>query len=135
MIGTAALLITMLLQAGGTPLRSLDKGAQSGVETARQVTVRDREAWASLWRAHAQDRPRPEVDFSREMVVGVFLGTRPTAGYAVDIIGTRVEGDTVVVQYRETAPARGGLTAQVLVSPYHMVAVPMRPGVVTFEKQ
>jgi hypothetical protein len=31
-------------------------------------------------------------------------------------------------------PARGALTAQVLVSPYHLVAVPKRAGPIAFEK-
>jgi hypothetical protein len=123
-----------LLQAVVPPMRSLDRGGQSEIEVQRQVTVRDREGWASLWRAHAPGRPAPAVDFSREMVVGVFMGTRPTAGFEVDIVGYRESGTDVVVLYRETAPPRDAITAQVIVSPYHLVVIPRRTGTVTFEK-
>jgi hypothetical protein len=134
MIHLFAVLAAALLQAVVPPARSLDKGSMSAVSAARQVTVRDRDEWASLWRAHGSNRPLPDVDFSREMVLGVFMGSRPTAGFAVEIVGYRETGDTVVVQYRETTPAPDAITAQVIVSPYHLVAIPKRAGSVTFEK-
>ena len=114
--------------------RSIDKGAMSEVSIARQVEVSNREAWTALWREHAPNRPLPEVDFSREIVVGVFLGTRPSAGFAVEITGYREDGGRLVVQYRETTPPRGAIAAQMLVSPYHLVAVPKRAGPIAFEK-
>ena len=134
MIGVTVLCATAMLQALIPPARSLDRGVQSEVGAARQVTVRDREAWTTLWRAHGSSRPLPDVDFSREIVVGVFLGSRPTAGFAVEIVGYREAGNDVVVQYRETSPAADAITAQVIVSPYHLVAIPRRSGNVTFEK-
>jgi hypothetical protein len=133
-IGVTALFATAMLQAVMPPARSIDRGAQSEVGAARQVTVRDRDGWTSLWRAHGSSRPLPDIDFSREMVVGVFLGSRPTAGFAVEIVGYREAGSDVVVQYRETTPAPDAITAQVIVSPYHLVTIPRRSGNVTFEK-
>jgi len=133
-IGVTVLCATAMLQALIPPARSLDRGVQSEVGAARQVTVRDREAWTALWRAHGSSRSLPDVDFSREIVVGVFLGSRPTAGFAVEIVGYREAGNDVVVQYRETSPAADAITAQVIVSPYHLVAIPRRSGNVTFEK-
>ena len=134
MINLLAVLFAALLQAVVPPARSLDKGSSSDVSSARQVTVRDRDEWASLWRAHGSSRPLPGVDFSREMVVGVFLGSRPTAGFAVEIVGYREAGEALVVRYRETTPAPDAITAQVIVSPYHLAAIPKRAGNVTFEK-
>ena len=67
---------------------------------------------------------RPSVDFTREVVVAVFMGTRPTAGFTIEITRVRVEGPALVVTYKETRPAPDGVTAQVLTSPFHIVAVP-----------
>jgi hypothetical protein len=133
-IPVSAVLVLAVFQAAVPPLRSLDRGGQSGIGLERQVTVRDPEEWASLWRMHAPGRPAPAVDFSREMVVGVFMGTRPTAGFAVDIVAYRDSGSDVVVQYRETVPPRGAIAAQVVVSPYHLAVIPRRAGTVSFEK-
>ena len=128
-----ALIVAAALQ-GGPPLRALDKGDQSNMDDVRQAVVRTAAAWNTLWRQHAPDRPQPKVDFSREMVVGVFMGSRPTAGFAVEIIGMRDEGGMLVVEYRETRPARGLVSAQVITSAYHIVALPTRAGDVTFER-
>jgi hypothetical protein len=129
-----AVFLAAMLQTLVPPVRSIDKGAMSALSEEREVAIPDREAWAALWRQHAPGRPLPEVDFSREIVVGVFLGTRASAGFEVEILGYREGRGGIVVQYRETVPPRGALTAQVLVSPYHIVAFPKRPGTVTFEK-
>jgi hypothetical protein len=134
-IAMSALLLSVFLQAGvPPPLRSVEKGVDSVVDVPRQVIARDGSEWTSVWNAHAPDRPAPVIDFSREMVVGVFMGTRPTAGFAVEIVGYRDSGTGVTVEYRETSPDRGTLTAQILVSPYHLVAIPRRPGKVSFER-
>jgi hypothetical protein len=135
-IGLPVWLVVAALQVTGPPppFRSIDNGTMSQVSTPRQVTVRDGAAWAALWRAHSFG-PRPEVDFSREMVVGVFLGTRPTAGYAVEIVGVRAKGENLTVEYHEAVPDRDAITAQMLVSPYHLIAVPIRSGPVTFDRK
>jgi protease stability complex PrcB-like protein len=129
-----ALLLGALLQTVLSPVRSLDKGSRSEVTTERQVAVRDAGEWASLWRQHAPNRPQPSVDFSREMVVGVYLGTRPTPGFSVEVTGYREAGDGAVVLYREASPPRDLIVAQVLTFPYHLVAIPKRTGTITFEK-
>lgn len=134
MIGVWALLASMLLQTAMAPLRSLDRGAVSDIAAERQVSVRDGAEWASIWKQHAPGRAQPSVDFAREMVVGVFLGRRPTAGFSVEVTGYRESGDDVVVMYRETAPSRDLITAQMLTAPYHLVAIPRHTGTVTFEK-
>jgi hypothetical protein len=118
------------------PVRSIDKGLDSQLDAARQATVRTAAEWEALWRLHGGERTRPAVDFGKEMVVGVFMGSRPTAGFSVEIVGTRVDGSALVVQYRETRPPADALVAQVLTMPYHIAAVPRRAGVadVRFEK-
>jgi hypothetical protein len=131
------LLAAAILQTGAPaaqPMTTIAKGAESAVESPRQVTVRTPSEWAALWRAHAGERPLPQVDFTRDMVVGVFLGTRPTGGFAVEIVGTRQDHGSLVVEYRETRPGRDQITAQVITAPYHLVRIPRVAGGVTFEQ-
>jgi hypothetical protein len=135
MTATTALLI-MTLQAT-VPIRSIDKGLESQMDNARQATARSAAEWATLWNRHAGERARPPVDFSKEMVVAVFLGSRPTAGFSMEIVSAREEGFTLIVQYRETRPPQAGsVVAQILTSPYHIVAVPIHAAVkdVKFER-
>lgn len=118
-----AALLVAVLQAS-LPMRSLDQGQESGIEAAKQVSARNADEWDSLWKQHASGRARPSIDFGKEVVAAVFLGSRPSAGYGVQIVGVRQEGSALVVSYRETRPAPDALTAQVLTSPYHIVAIP-----------
>lgn len=126
------LILALAVQTSG--FRVVDKGSQSGIDDARQVVVRTAEDWTKLWRVHGMDRERPPVDFSRDMVVGVFMGSRPTAGFGIEIASVASEGGTTVVRYRETMPKRDAITAQVLTSPYELVAIPKTSGDVKFEK-
>jgi hypothetical protein len=127
-------LLAASLQATTPPMKTIDLGQNSDVETARQAVARSAEEWEALWRSHAPRRSRPAVDFSISMVVGVFLGQRPTAGFGVSIVGMREEQATLVVRYRETRPGPGAITAQVLTAPYHIVAVAKRAGEIKFER-
>lgn len=114
--------------------RTIDKGEQSNIDEAKQVIVRTEAEWTKLWQQHSPDRKRPIVDFSKDMVVGVFMGSRPTAGYNLSIVSTFAKDGNVLVRYKESQPQRGTMTAQVLTFPYHLVAVPKASGDVKFEK-
>lgn len=129
-----AVVIAAFLQAAPAPIETVARVADSGIDTARQAVVRSAGEWAALWREHAGDAPVPRVDFNTRTVLAVFLGTRPSAGYAVEIVATRVEGSGLVVEWREKAPERGLVTAQVLTSPAHLVSVPKVAGAVRFQK-
>jgi len=102
---------------------SVAQGSNSQISEPRQVVVRAADEWQTVWRAHSTNAPA-SVDFSKSMVVGVFLGTRPTAGYSVRIVNIRGTTDAIVVEYREQKPAPGGMTAQMLTSPFTLVSIP-----------
>lgn len=122
----AIFLMTLQTPAPPGAFRTIDRGLDSNVDAARQAVIRTAGEWDALWRLHGGERTRPAVDFGKEMVVAVFLGSRPTAGFAVEIVGTREDGSALVVQYRESRPPAGALVAQVLTMPYHIAAVPRR---------
>lgn len=125
-------LVALAIQAP-SPLRTLDRGDQTYVDEARRVLVRTGAEWTALWRQHSPDRDQPPVDFGREMVVAVFMGSRPTAGFNVEVVGAQVEDGVLVVRIRETRPPSDRILAQVITSPYHLVAVPHHSGDVRFE--
>lgn len=127
------LLIAALLQAPAPAFRSIDRGQQSNIDDAKRVVVRTAAEWTALWRVHAPDRPKPAIDFSREMVVAVFMGSRPTAGFGIALAGVRQEGAGLVVEVRETVPGADAMTAQVITMPYAIAALPARAGEVRFE--
>src|SRR5438552_13015014 len=97
---TALLIIALLCLAacrststsgpnGGLPFRTLLRGDQTGVGEPCVRVARTADEWAALWREHsARVVPRlelPSVDWKKDMVVLVALGSRPSAGYGVEI--------------------------------------------------
>ncbi len=113
-------------------ITSIAKGDMSGVQTARQVTVRTAAEWQKLWKEHSPDEKMPAVDFGTKMVVGVFLGSKPSDGYSVEILNVRMEGADVIVEYAQKQPGRGMMSAQILTEPYHLVSVARHAGNVRF---
>jgi hypothetical protein len=108
----------------GLATRTIEKGDQSNIDDARQVLVRTDAEWTALWQRHAPNRPRPTIDFGKEMVVGLFMGSRPNAGFSTAVVSATEGNDVLIVRYSETVPAPGRVAAQVLTFPYHLVAIP-----------
>jgi hypothetical protein len=112
----------------------INSDSMSGIDRAEQAVARSPSEWEALWRRHAPGRTAPAVDFSRNMVVAVFLGSRPSGGYAAQITSTRLENNVLVVSWAERAPAPGQMAAQVMTAPSHIATVPQHSGQVRFEK-
>ena len=114
--------------AENTPtLRDVSRGYDSGIDARGLVVVPSREEWSKLWARHAsrslQKPQEPVIDWSRELVVGVFAGERPTAGYAVRVERVVPEKDRVLVEAAENKPAKDAFVPQVITRPYHFVAI------------
>src|SRR5439155_16450083 len=127
MIAPAAALLAAAMsmtQATGSGPRTIEKGDQSSIEDAKQVLVRTEAEWTQLYRQHKFDKPAPTIDFSKEMIVAVFMGSRPTAGFSTAIVSATAANGALNVRYSESRPPAGGVTAQVLTFPYHIAAIP-----------
>ena len=123
----------MTIGSAQTPsFTNIAKGDSSGQQLAKQVTVRTAAEWKALWKDHAPTEKMPAVDFAKDMVVGIFLGTKPSAGHEVEIVGVRPEGKEVIVEYVQKQPAPGTMAAQILTEPFHLVSVPKHAGTVRF---
>jgi hypothetical protein len=129
-----AILVVAIAQSAAPPVTTVGQGAYSGINDASELVVRSPTEWDALWKAHAGLKPIPAVDFSQELIAAVFLGTRPSGGFGVEILGTRREAAALVIEYRERAPAAGDIVTQALTSPFHIVKVPRFDGPIRFRK-
>jgi len=123
---------TVSAQVPAPAFTTIAKGDASGQQIGRQVTVRTAAEWKALWKEHAPIDKMPDVDFTRNMVVGIFLGSKPSAGHEVEIVGVRTQDKDFIVEYVQKQPARGTMSAQILTEPYHLVSVPKHAGTVRF---
>lgn len=106
---------------------TVGKGYRSGVREPLQVTARSQSEWNTIWRKHASvessSPPPPAIDFDKEIVVGVFLGEKPTGGYDTTIVRAEQSNDELVIYYQEKAPAPGNMLVQAFMQPFHIVRV------------
>lgn len=119
-------------RAAVSQIETIDRGMMSAIAEPRHTVVRSEAEWQALWKAHAPTRPVPPVDFASRTVVAVFVGSRSTAGYDVALTRFERDGDGVRIFYRETRPAAGEMTVQVITSPFHIAALPAFAGPATF---
>ena len=122
-------------QVGKPGFTTIAKGDASGQQLGKQVTVRSAAEWKALWKEHAPTEKLPEVDFTKNMVVGIFLGSKPSAGHSVEIVNVRTQENALIVEYVQTQPAKGTIAAQILTEPFHLVSVPAHAGTVRFVQQ
>jgi hypothetical protein len=111
----------------------MGEGSQAtGFERQAFHLVKDQNTLRSLWnRAHGaqlQVPPVPEVNFSRETVVALFRGTKPTGGYGIEVESVTLRANELLVDVRLPDPAEGAITTQALTSPWVMIRV-LRGGI------
>jgi hypothetical protein len=124
---------------GKSELRILSNRPRSTMDQPLRTVLRSEAEWKKLSAKAFAVKPAPApaggegtapkspvagVDWSREMVVAIFLGIKPTSGYRVAITDARPVEGKLVVSYSERAPAKGDITLQVLTAPYALAVVP-----------
>lgn len=103
------------------------RGTQSGVGDRGQRVIRTQAEWQKLWsQVRAPEVPAPpvpKVDWSREMVIAVFMGERSTGGHTVAIRDVKFGAKEIVVSVEESSPDADAITTQVMTQPYALVVV------------
>jgi hypothetical protein len=108
----------------------------SGFDKPARLVVRDAATWQSVWAQTFRGGsvpPIPVIDFSREMLVVVALGSHSSGGYGILLDGASAEatGD-LAVEVRSISPGSGcGVTAA-FTQPVDIARVPRRDGAVRF---
>lgn len=117
--------------------RAMWRAENARAQSQSFLAARTDAEWAALW--DLAGRPPPGRLPPEQMALGVFLGTRTTTGYSVDILRLRPERrdgqrDRLVVEYREVTPPDGLITAQILTSPYAIILVDRSDAAVRYNR-
>jgi hypothetical protein len=106
---------------------TIEKGFLSGITEKKNLIIRTEDEWAKLWNKHTSTRiPHPEapvINFTENMILAVFMGQKPSGGFAVEI--TRVERceNELVVFFNEVEPPPDAVVTTVLTQPYHIIRI------------
>jgi hypothetical protein len=121
------------------------QGSQSGITTPSQGVFRRQAYWEKFWTLAIHPyNPRmpktpPVIDFEKNMVVGIFMGSKPHPGFQIDIrsVETRPLGAQHVlnVKYKNITKMESVFTPPFVVQPFHLRVVPAFSGVAEFEEE
>lgn len=94
------------------------------IQEPRRLIIRSEQEWRDFW-YDMNIGDAPQVDFSRNMVVAVSAGSRPSTGYSVMVNDVRLAEDgTLQVEVLETTPGRNCVSGQQMTNPVDVVVVP-----------
>jgi hypothetical protein len=106
---------------------TISDGQHSLADTASNYLIGDKDTWAEIWQlANGNIEPMPalpEIDFEKQMVLAVFMGTKNSGGYRTEIASITKMKDTLdvkVINYQR----EGGMMLPVLTSPFQLVLLP-----------
>lgn len=110
------------------PWEVVARGDQAvGFGSASYQIVTSQDQLISLWqRAYGNQLTvpaLPSLDFRRETVVALFMGSRSTGGYGIDVRSVRDENGELYIDVAFTQPAAGDITTQATTSPWLILRV------------
>jgi hypothetical protein len=121
-LGSAHQVEPLSVPSKSLAFNTLDRSTRSGIQATQNVTIRDADSFQLLWSAHG-GAALPSVDFSRNMVIGVFLGTQSNGCYATEIDSVTSGAGKITVQHTDSVPGPTVLCTMALTTPAHLIVV------------
>jgi len=117
--GSAAQQVAWEVLAQGQQAVGFDKPQYVLVKSSDQLT----NLWYKAYGSQLNVPPVPNIDFSRETVLAVFDGQKPTGGYDLKVRSVTVENGELYVDLVKQQPQQGQITTQALTSPWLLIHV------------
>lgn len=109
---------------GNVSFTSLSAGAASAVPMRKNYVIENDAEFEELWSLIGAPGERPVVDFSKDVVVAVFQGEKPTGGYGIRVTAVADKDAAREVWVSLAEPEEGCAVTQAVTSPYHVISLP-----------
>ncbi len=109
--------------SAGLEFRRVGQWTRTGISEARRLVIRDANGWAEFW-SELGVGDRPEVDFSRDLVVVAAAGQRPSGGHEIVIDRVTQNNGELSISVVETTPGPNCMTTSSLTQPVDVIVVP-----------
>ncbi len=106
-------------------MRNVKSGAYAASSSPgpQVVLASDADAYGRMWGVLIGSGPPPHVDFAHETAVFLIDRQYTTGGYALEPHSAMIENGTATLTVVRHAPKSGSVTAQVLTTPFSVIAV------------
>ena len=110
------------LVSESVPFTTIIKSSHGGPDESKQIEIVSEKEYKDFFKGNPP--PIPKVDFNKEQVLAVSMGTKPTSGFSVEIVNIihmtgGITGGFTFVHYVERSPT--GPVLEVLTHPFHVV--------------
>ncbi len=109
--------------AASVEIRRIGSWVSSGVKGSRRLVIRDQKTWTAFW-SELGAGVRPEVDFSRDLVIAVASGEHSSGGHQIAVQQVTQDGGTLRIEVVDTSPGPDCMTTSALTQPVDVVLVP-----------
>ncbi|CAK0781478.1 putative PrcB_C domain-containing protein [Gammaproteobacteria bacterium] len=96
--------------------------------------IGDAETFATFYaksrRLHPALPRNPALDFTRQGAVVVRMGSQPTTGYNLTLLGTELGDETLLIRVEQQSPLPGTRTKRAVTAPCLVLGLPRVPQVV-----
>jgi len=103
-------------------IRRIGQWTHTGIREARRMVIQDANAWAGFW-SELGIGDRPAVDFTRDIVIAVAAGERPSGGHEIAVSKVTQSNGEITAEVVETVPGPNCLSTSVLTQPVDVVVV------------
>jgi predicted anti-sigma-YlaC factor YlaD len=110
-------------------------GDDSEIRESREVVLRGRAAWRSLWREMGKTDEVPHVNFNEFVVIGFFAGERPAGQYQVSFGAPIDQDDAITIPYKISGPFANAASGNAPVHPYLLTTVQRSPKPIHFHAE
>jgi PrcB C-terminal len=104
-------------------LRRIGQWTNTGISESRRLVIRNANAWAQFW-AELGVGDRPNIDFTKYLVVAVAAGQRSSGGYEISIQRVSQANGDLTIEVLQTVPSPNCVTTSALTQPVDVVVVP-----------
>lgn len=115
------------MAADAVPFERIGPWYYSGFVEPTRLVIRDYAAWRAFWtQLEAMQSPKtrpPTVNFGRDVVIAVAMGTRGSGGYEIRIEQILESGGRLAVDVNEISPGSGCVVTQALTQPVDAVRI------------
>jgi hypothetical protein len=103
-------------------------GPYTSIADKREVVITNNADYQKLMSevySNLDQMPRiPDVDFTKNDVVGVFMGAKSNGGYSINVDKVIKRSDAVTVSVYETSAGKNCSVTEAITQPYEIVKVP-----------
>jgi len=111
---------------------TIDIGGSCVHRERRDYIILTQQEWDDFIKSYCSFSEAPDIDFSSNIVLAVFMGEKVSGGYRIEIMNISENVVLTRVYIRETSPSPDDLVTCALTQPYHIVKINRNPRIIVF---